>query len=486
MLVPFYNPRHPEETYENNSYKWIDLSIFLNVLSDSVVNDFKTLSAFKLDEVYDGKWDNQISKYSPISLWWDNFIDFKTFLIASKVFYTTGFTCKYWYREKWELTDYGYPHHGIDLILPLWTPIESFTDGEVYSVKVWDGVKKDAWNCVVIKSNNLYFCYEHLHTSNVKKWDKVKKWQKIWTCWETWNATTYHLHFQIDNNSAPFHPYWWKWEENIEKTYSYCVEPWSWLQENYKKQENNKSENTAVKKENKTIETKKENSSVVLASANIENKPKKENTDNTDLVNDILTWLTKNDKTSIKIEKKKNNTPKKEDLVDSLTNKLIWENQNTNNMDYIKFFENAWILKWDHGDLMLDAILTRYQMTLILYRMKKAWLLSLLEKNCMVSFKDISELEHDKEFISALRFVVCNNILHWDNWYFLAWNKLTWVQFLAIIWRIFWGLKDWEKTWYAPYVEWAENKGYITKSWEFLNKNITRQEVFKILYKLFE
>ena len=482
MLVPFYNPRKPEETYENNSYKWIDLSVFLNVLSDDVVNTFKDLSAFNLDEVYDGKWDTEISKYSPVSLWWDDFVDFKTFLIASKVFYTTGFTCKYWYRRKWVLTDYGYPHHGIDLILPLWTPIESFSDGQVYEVEVRDGKTKNAWNCVVIKSNDLYFCYEHLDIVKVKKWDEIKKWQIIWTCWQTWNATTYHLHFQIDNNSAPFHPYWWKWESDIQKTYFYCIEPWSWLQENYKQTELKQTNDTVIKEGWKTISeknNKQEKSSVILASATNEKKNVK---DNSDLVDNILKELNTNNTQVKQSENKKNN--KQTWLVDSLENDLIWEQKNSNN--YIKFFQNAWILKWDHWDLMLDASLTRYQMVLILYRLKKAGLLSLPEKNCMVKFKDISELEEDQEFISALRFVVCNGILHGDNGYFLAWNKLTWAQFLAVIWRIFGNLKDWKKIWYAPYLEWAQDKGYIPKSWEFLDKNITREEVFKILYKLFE
>ena len=475
MLIPLYNPRHPEETYKNNSYEWINLSVFLNVLSDEVINDFKDLSAFKLNEIYDGKWDNKINKYSPVSLWWDNFIDFKTFLIASKVFYTTGFTCKYGYWKKWVLTDYGYPHHGIDLILPKWTPINSFSKWEVYSIKEWDGEKKDAWNCIVIKTDNLYFCYEHLDTIDVKKWDKIEKWQNIWTCGKSWNATTFHLHFQIDTDLASFHPYWWKWENDIQKTYSYCVEPWSWLRKNYKKIE-------ATKHQNNEKSNEEENNLV----DNILNKLWKNNSTKKENDNVVLASATKKE---IIVNNKKNNwkTEKNEpDLIDSLTNNLIWEHQNKWENNYISFFQNAWILKWDHWDLMLDATLTRYQMVLIIYRLKKAGLLSLPEKSCNFYFKDISDLKKVEEFIQALKFVVCNGIIHWDNWYFLPWNKLNWVQFLAIIWRLFGNIKDWKDMWYVPYIGWAENNWYISKNWEFLNKNISREEVFKILYKLFE
>jgi len=468
MLVPFYAPRDPKKTYKDNDYEWIDLSVFLNILNDEVINDFKDLSAFKLDDLDDSNWKLILSKYWPVNIKWDNFVDFSTFMIASKVFYTTWFTCKYWLWKKWELTDYGYPHHGIDLILPYWTPIESFTDAEVYSVKKWDGVTKNAWNCLVLKSNDLYFCYEHLDIINVKKWDIIKKWDQIWTVGKTWNATTYHLHFQIDQDNAPFHPYWWKWELDIQKTYEYCIDPWSWLRENYIK-----VDKTLKTKNNLDKKVVKKESKIILASTT-NHKQSKDKTINEETIN-------KETINEEKINKEKKDQWKL-DLVDSLSNYLTWMNTNQN---YIKFFINAWILKWDHWNYLLDTTLTRYQITLILYRLKKVWLLSLKDKTCLVSFKDISELKEDEEFMKSLQFVVCNNILNGDNGYFLANNKLTWIQFLAIIWRLFGKLKNGNNIWYSPYKKWAEDNGYITDDWAFFDKPILRDEVFKILYKIF-
>jgi len=44
MLVPYYeNKKSLEKTYENNDYKWIHISKFLNVLSKEVLKDFEDL-----------------------------------------------------------------------------------------------------------------------------------------------------------------------------------------------------------------------------------------------------------------------------------------------------------------------------------------------------------------------------------------------------------------------------------------------------------
>lgn len=483
MLVPFYNPRKPDEVFENNTYKWIDLKVFLNVLDDDIINKFKDLSAFNLDEVYNWKYDNIIKNMNPINIDWDNFIDFKTFLIASKVFFTTWFTCKYWYWKKWEITSYGYPHHWIDLILPKNTPITSFSDWEVYDIKNWDWVKKDEWNCVVIKSEInweiLYFCYEHLEKISVKKWDTIKKWENIWTCGETWNATTYHLHFQIDTDKANFHPFWNKWENSLMKTYENCIDPWDWLRKNYDK-------NTQQKITKKETTTNNNSDDIVSAITNeLKNKTKENKTK--------LISYKKEEKTSTTNNNKKeknntnttnnNNTTKKPDIIENILNNI--SDKSSNNNDYINFFINAWILKWDHWDYLLNSNLTRFQFVLIINRLNKSWLIQLENKDCNIKFTDIAELKNDNEFMEWLKLVVCNHILTWDNWRFLAWDFLTWEQFLAIIWRIFWKLQNWKNIWYQPYFEWALKNNYINKNWNFIWKPITRKEVFSILFKIF-
>ena len=54
----------------------------------------------------------------------------------------------------------------------------------------------------------IYSCYLHLSELKAKTWDIVKEWDVIWKSWNTWNSTWEHLHFQIDRDTAPFHPYW--------------------------------------------------------------------------------------------------------------------------------------------------------------------------------------------------------------------------------------------------------------------------------------
>lgn len=54
----------------------------------------------------------------------------------------------------------------------------------------------------------LYSCYCHLSEILVSEGARVECGQMIAVTGNTGNSTGPHLHFQIDNQSAPFHPYW--------------------------------------------------------------------------------------------------------------------------------------------------------------------------------------------------------------------------------------------------------------------------------------
>jgi len=442
MLVPYYGfKKDNTKTYENNDYIWVDLSIFLNVLSPDVIKNFDE------NPLEDDNWIEEIQKiaksmkFPPVSLKWDNFVDFSDFMISAKLLYMTGFSCKYWL---WKHNTGN--HHWIDLILPKDTPIESFTEGIVYDILKDD---KYWWNCVIIKTNDLFFCYSHLEKVNVKKQDKVNKWQIIWTCGSTGNSTTYHLHFQIDKSSASFHPYRWK-NESLEEMEKYCIDWWEWLRKNYVA--NNKS----------SVKTTL-------------NKDSKSNQD-----------ISKKTNENYEKNKTKLVSAKKNDWNDLLSEFMssLGKQIKKDNLDYVKIFENAHIIKWDEWKLYLNNPLTRYQLTLILYRLKQSGLLNLSDANCKISFKDIWKID-DNEFKQALKFVVCNNILHWDKWYFYPYSFLTWIQFLAVIWRLFWKLSDYPwKKWYKNYLQWAISKRLIWKQWKYLFKPVPRKEVINILWKL--
>ena len=388
MKVPYYGfKKNNEKTYENNDYLWVDLSIFLKVLTDEVLDKFWNINALE-----DKDWVEKFEKIaksmemSPVALG-DNFVDFSEFMISAKLLYMTGWACKYglWKHGTWS-------HHGIDLILPKGTPIESFSKGTVYKVLL---NHKDWGNCVIVKSDDLFFCYAHLDTVKVKEEDIVKFDQVIWTCWSTWNSTTYHLHFQIDTSKAEFHPYWSK-SDNMEEIELYCIDDWDWLRNNYLKTKNSKQ----VMSKSDKVSTKKDTT--------------KKETD--DLVSEMVNTLSKatqkknikEDKSDIKLtvaknHEKKSSKSEEDDLLNDLLSNL--SKYTSSKPNYLEFFIKNWILKGDKDGLHLDKPLTRYQFALILYRLKEKRLINLSDKTCKYYFIDTNDIS-DAEFKKALNFVV--------------------------------------------------------------------------------
>ncbi len=489
MLVPYYkNKKSLEKTYDNNDYKWINLSKFTSVLSKEVLKDFEDINWFDYTEFENKNFLEKCSKYPPINIYWDEFVEFKDFFISAKMLFMTWFTCKYGYWKKWKLNKTSswnlFTHHGIDLIMPKWTPIQSFSKGYVESAEYanWYG------NYVVVKSNidweNLFFCYEHLDTIKVEKWEEVKKWDIVWTCWNTWTSSWYHLHFQIDKDTWTFHPYWSSWEDDVEKTLENCIDPWNFLRwkedsrklqetsnkisENWKKEENKEEDFDIIWKLTKELEKKEKSNDIVFTSSN-----KEQNTSS------------KQDNNKKQVSSNKKAESKEGNFIDTISQELSTK---SSNWDYIDFFVNANILKWDNGDYKLKDPLTRYQITLIIYRLYKTWLLKKVDnaKTCNMDFDDLTmKLKSEWEFAKALDFVVCNDIITWDKDNFLPWNKLTWEQFLAIIWRLFAGLENstWNN-WYESYFNWAVKNKLIQDPWPFIWDFISRKEVFKILHTL--
>lgn len=108
-------------------------------------------------------------------------------------------------------------HAGVDIRLPVGTPIRSIANGVVTSVK------NDAYGFglyIVVRHPHmpdpdnpdyetvLHSVYAHLSAQLVAVGDTVQKGQQIGLSGKTGDATGAHLHFQIDRDNVPWHPYW--------------------------------------------------------------------------------------------------------------------------------------------------------------------------------------------------------------------------------------------------------------------------------------
>jgi hypothetical protein len=108
-------------------------------------------------------------------------------------------------------------HLAVDIKMPIGTPIHTIANGKVVTVSMDSG---GFGHHVVIKMINvpdpanpgstttLYACFDHMDRIDVTEGQNVLKGQIIGTSGNTGTSTTPHLHFQIDNANAPWHPYW--------------------------------------------------------------------------------------------------------------------------------------------------------------------------------------------------------------------------------------------------------------------------------------
>lgn len=108
-------------------------------------------------------------------------------------------------------------HPAVDIKTPENTPVRSIANGTVIKVS---NSSSGFGHHVVVQHNNfpalndsskretIYASYSHLNDIEVGLGDVVKKGELIAYSGKTGTATTPHIHFQIDNDKAPWHPFW--------------------------------------------------------------------------------------------------------------------------------------------------------------------------------------------------------------------------------------------------------------------------------------
>ncbi len=108
-------------------------------------------------------------------------------------------------------------HAGVDIDAPRGTPIQSIANGVIERVSMGS---TGFGHFVMIKHPNvpdgggtttLRSSYAHMDSVIVREGEVVHKGQQIGTVGNTglvFGPTGYHLYFEVDKDSAPYHPYW--------------------------------------------------------------------------------------------------------------------------------------------------------------------------------------------------------------------------------------------------------------------------------------
>ena len=107
-------------------------------------------------------------------------------------------------------------HLAVDLKTPLGTPVRSIANGRVIKV---DYAASGYGHHICIahgkvpvddsgNTERLISCYAHLSETSVSEGQKVTKGTQIGKVGNSGMTTGYHLHFQVETEDAPFHPYW--------------------------------------------------------------------------------------------------------------------------------------------------------------------------------------------------------------------------------------------------------------------------------------
>ena len=115
-------------------------------------------------------------------------------------------------------------HLAIDIRMPVGTPVKAIANGRVVKTSMQES---GFGHHIVIEHRNvpdlndpgrkvnLFSSFVHMDQIYVSEGQSVLKGEVIGTSGNSGTSTTPHLHFQIDRDSAPWHPYWpFSWQDS--------------------------------------------------------------------------------------------------------------------------------------------------------------------------------------------------------------------------------------------------------------------------------
>lgn len=131
-------------------------------------------------------------------------------------------------------------HAGVDIRVPIGTPVQAIMNGRVYSV---GDQPRGFGKFVVIEHPNapnpddpsgtpitLFSTYAHLSAQYVAEGDIVHKGDAIALSGQSGHVTGPHLHFSIEREGAPYYPYF---PSSMADGYTYSVNPLLYVQADY-------------------------------------------------------------------------------------------------------------------------------------------------------------------------------------------------------------------------------------------------------------
>lgn len=159
------------------------------------------------------------------SLEWGNLED--NAIRNAKITYSVPYMGNYLFDGKENVGS----HLAVDIKIPSNTPVYAIANGTVIKTSTQSS---GFGHHIVIQHNNfptydddkklttIYSSYSHLNDVLVSEGTVVEKGERIAISGSTGTATTPHLHFQIDNADAPWHPFWpFTWQEASAQGYDF-------------------------------------------------------------------------------------------------------------------------------------------------------------------------------------------------------------------------------------------------------------------------